>query len=353
MQNIGGNMRTLIILMVLLSTMIVQVSARAIEAPPVPEEAAEWMPDTTQSFGEALVEMVKKVFSSLRPNFQDAQKIALGLIGTILLVTVLGTASEKMLPAGELAGIGCLCMLLLNNVQSLFRLSETVILELSEYGKLLLPVMTAALAAQGGVSASSALYIGTSVFDTLLSQLLSKLLMPIIYVFLAISIANAAAGEDLLKNIKEMLLKLVSWTLKTLATIYLSYMSLTGIISGTADAAAVKAAKTAISAAVPVIGSTLAGASETILLSAGIVKNTAGIYGIYAILALFLSPFLRILIHYGVLKATAMLCSLFDNKRLSGLIEDVSSSMGLLLALTGTQCLLLLVSMVCFLKGGT
>lgn len=346
-------MRKLILVMMLASFLILPVSAKAIEAPPVPEDAAQWMPDTSQGFGEGLTEMLQTVLSALRPDWEEARQIALGLIGTVLLVVILGTCSEKLAPIGELAGIGCICMLLLKNTQSLFLLSESVIAELSEYGKLLLPVMTAALAAQGGVTASSALYIGTSVFDALLSQLISKLLMPMVYIILAVSIANAAAGEELLKNIKEILQKIVTWLLKSIVTIYLSYMSLTGIISGTADAAAVKAAKTAISAAVPVIGGTLAGASETILLGAGMVKNAAGIYGIYAILALFLAPFSQIMIHYFVLKGTGLLCSLFGNNRLSGLIEDFSSNMGLLLALTGTQCLLLLISMVCFLKGGT
>ena len=80
-------------------------------------------------------------------------------------------------------------------------------------------------------------------------------------------------------------------------------------------------------------------------------KNAAGIYGILALLAILLRPFLKIGIHYLLLKATAAVCSVFGSKSTVGLIEDFSAAMGLLLAMTGSVCLLLLISTVCFMKG--
>jgi stage III sporulation protein AE len=80
-------------------------------------------------------------------------------------------------------------------------------------------------------------------------------------------------------------------------------------------------------------------------------KNAAGIYGILAILAVFLEPFLRIGAHYLILKLTAALCGVFGSKQMTKLIGDFSSAMGLLLAMTGATCLLLLISTVCFMKG--
>ena len=128
-------------------------------------------------------------------------------------------------------------------------------------------------------------------------------------------------------------------------------MSITGVVSGTTDAAALKAAKMTISSVVPVVGGILSDASESVLVSAGLMKNAAGIYGILAILAVFLEPFLRIGAHYLILKLTAALCGVFGSKQMTELIGDFSSAMGLLLAMTGATCLLLLISTVCFMKG--
>ena len=66
---------------------------------------------------------------------------------------------------------------------------------------------------------------------------------------------------------------------------------------------------------------------------------------------MFLNPFLKIGIHYLILKLTAALCALFGAKRMTALVGDFSGAMGLLLAMTGSECLLLLISTVCFLKG--
>ena len=81
------------------------------------------------------------------------------------------------------------------------------------------------------------------------------------------------------------------------------------------------------------------------------VKNAAGIYGILAILAVFLAPFVRIGIHYLMLKLSAAVSAIFGCKQMTELIGDFAEAMGFLLAMTGSVCALLLISTVCFLKG--
>ena len=92
-------------------------------------------------------------------------------------------------------------------------------------------------------------------------------------------------------------------------------------------------------------------ASEAVLVSAGMVKSAAGVYGLIAIAAIAIGPFLRIGVQYLLLKLTAAVCAVFSGKRISGLVADFSSAMGLLLAMTGAVCLLIMISVVCFMKG--
>ena len=130
-------------------------------------------------------------------------------------------------------------------------------------------------------------------------------------------------------------------------------ITITGIISGTTDAAALKATKLTISGVVPVVGGIISDASDTILVSAGIVKNAAGVYGLLAILAIWIGPFLKIGVQYLLLKASAALCGGIAGDATSGLIKDFSGIMGILVAMIGTICLLFLVSIVCYLRGVT
>lgn len=344
-------MRILAIMMVLALLLPVPAQASEIAAPPVPDSGKELMPEKADSFGEGLWEICKDAIGLFRPDLAEACNVCLAVIGSVLLVSLLGSFPGMTKDVADLTGTVAVAVVLLAGTKSLVHLGSQTVSQISEYGKLLLPVMTAALAAQGGITASAALHSGTAVFNAILSTLISKLLVPMIYLFLALAAANSAIGEDILKKIRDFIKWLMVWCLKTILYIFTGYMGITGVVSGTTDAATLKAAKLTISGAVPVVGGILSDASEAILVSAGMVKNAAGIYGILAILAVFAGPFIRIGVHYLLVKMSAAICNIFGSKRMTGLIEDFSAAMGLLLAMTGSVCLLLLISTVCFLKG--
>ena len=91
-----------------------------------------------------------------------------------------------------------------------------------------------------GVSAASALYVGTAVFDTVLGSLVNRLMVPMLWMYLALCIACAA-----LEKLRDLIRWLAEWILKLVLYAFTGYMAITGAVSGTADAAAAKAAKEA------------------------------------------------------------------------------------------------------------
>ena len=335
----------------LLISLALPASALEIEAPEVPESAREQMPENTQSFAEGLWELLKKALMTVRPDLREACAVSVSVVAAVILVSLLRSFPGSPQTTLNLAGTAVIAATLLLNTNSMIQLGAETVRQLSDYGKMLSPVMTAAMAAQGGVTSSAALYTGTAVFDAILSSLISRVLMPVVYLFLALGAAHSAVGEEMLKKMRDFIKNAVSWCLKTLLTVFTTYMSITGVVSGTTDAAALKATRVTISSVVPVVGGILSDASEAVLVSAGLMKNAAGIYGILAVLALFLEPFLRIGVHYLILKATAALCATFGTPGTTGIIEDFSTAMGMLLGMTGAVCLLLLISTVCFMKG--
>lgn len=344
-------MKKVILLLFLVFALAPKGYAMEFTPPEVPKAAEDRMPENTTSFSDGLWELVQSAFLALRPDIKEACAASLGVIAAVMLVSLLASFQGSSQTAANLVGCITVGGTLMLRTNSMIRLGSETVLLLSDYGKLLFPIMTAALAAQGGVTSSAALYTGTAIFDAVLGSLISRLLLPMVYLFLALAVGNSAIGENILKRMRDFIKNSMSWCLKTLLTVFTTYMSITGVVSGTTDAAALKATKVTISSVVPVVGGILSDASEAVLVSAGVMKNAAGIYGILAVLAVFLEPFLRIGIHYLMLKATASVCAIFGSGRMTGLIEDFSSAMGLLLAMTGATCLLLLISTVCFMKG--
>ena len=343
-------MKTIIAILIMIG-MIVPVSALDFSAPDVMGEAQSVMPEEVPSFGEGLWYILKSAIKLVRPEFSEQCKVCLSVIAVVMITSVLSNFHTKTASLVELAGVVGISVILLDDANTLIHIAASTVEELSSYGKLLLPVMTAALAAQGGGGSSAALYAGTAFFDSLLSTVIGSLLVPMVYVLLVMVVANGALVDNFLVRIRDFLKWLVTWSLKTVLYIFTGYVSITGVLAGGTDKVALKAAKLTISGAVPVVGGILSDASETILVGAGVVKNAVGIYGMMAVVATLITPFLRIGIMYGLLKCTMALISVFSEKKSVDLLQGFADAMGLLLGMTGAVSLLFMISIVCFLKG--
>lgn len=319
--------------------------------PEVPDQAQKFFPENSESFADGLWEMLKRAISFINPNLTQAAGVCFCVFGIILLILLLDTLSESTRHIHKLIGTIAISMTLLQSTGTLINLSVDTVRELSDYGKLLLPVMTGALAAEGGVTTSTALYAGTVIFDTVLTAILSKLIIPLAYVYLVLGIAHSAVDNKFLLEMLKFIKWLITWVLKITLYVFTGYIGITGVVSGTADASAIKATKLALSGVVPVVGSIISDASETILVGAGLVKNSVGIFGLFAILALWVGPFLQIGAHYILLKLTAGLSASFGDKSMCNLVRIFAGTVGFLLAATGAICLMLLISTVCFMRG--
>lgn len=275
----------------------------------------------------------------------------------ILLAVITLCAVAKMASGSDLTGattvVGALglCAAAAGSFPAMISLAADTVQKITDYTGCMLPVMASAAAMSGGMSSATALYTGTVVFAELLMQLISRVLVPGVYFYLAIAGAEAALGSDTLSELREFVGWVVSKSMKIVLTAFTIYMALTGVVSGNSDALALKATKAA-AGAVPVVGGIISDASESLLASAAMLKNSAGVFGMLAILALCLTPFLRVGVQYLMLKLTAAVSGTVGLTPHIRLIKHFSSAMGYLLAMNGACALMAFICVVCFLRVG-
>lgn len=344
-------MKRIIPMMLLLSILFVPVNAVEITAPTVPSYAQEFMPAEPENLMDGIRYVLNQAIKQFRPDIREAYRVCFCMIIAVMLVSLIRPLGASLDGSTNLAGTVAVSTLFLSAGGALLDLGQETVIQISEYGRLLIPVMTTALAAQGGITSATALYAATVAFDSVLAFLISRILMPLLFTFLALSIAHSAIGEDTLKRMRDGIRWLMTWLLKTILYIYTGFIGITGVVSGPTDTTALKAAKLTISGLVPLVGSILSDASEAVLVSAGLVKNAAGLYGLFAMISIWLGPFIKISAHYLMLRLTGAVCSVFGTKRLSDLLQDFATAMGFLLAMTGSVCLMLLISTICFMRG--
>lgn len=344
-------MRKLIIIFVLLPLMIITVNAAELTPPEVPEGGEAVFPEDPSSFTDGLQEIFHDALPFIRPAIADCLDNCVKIFAVVMMASIfqgICAASEKSIAVATTLSIA---VLLLTPANNLIYLGTDTIHEITHYGMLLLPVMATAMAAQGAPSSSAALYAGTACVNTVLSSIVSAVLIPMIYIYLVLGAAGNATGENLLKKSKDLTKWCLTWILKIILYVFTGYMGITGVITGSVDAAAIKATKIAVSGVVPVVGGIISDASEAMLVSAGVLKNSAGIYGILAFISILIGPFIKIGMQYLALKLTGALCNIFSVPQCTGIIQDFTTAMGLLLSMTGTVCLLQLISTVCFMRG--
>lgn len=344
-------MKKILLLFILLSFTTIPVNAAEFTAPIPPEEALEYMPENTESFSDGLWFVIRSGIRAVQPSLVEACGVCLCVIAINLLAGIASnfTDSGKRITS-LVAAVSC-GVVLFRATGSLLHLGTETVSELNNYGKLLLPVMTAALAAQGGISSSAMLYAGSAAFMAILTTAITKLLVPLVCIYLCLCIADSALENETLKSLKSSVKWIITWSLKIILYIFTGYIAISGIVSGTTDAAALKAAKLTISGAVPVVGSILSDASEAVLVSAGLMKNSVGIYGLLAVISLWIGPFLQIGVHYLLLKLTGGVCAVFGTKQSSALAKDFAGGMGFILAMTAAICVMIMISTICFMKG--
>lgn len=275
--------------------------------------------------------------------------------GVVLLIIVLMCAVAEGSFAGTESGglpvvpiVGALAVTTVSvaDMNTLVGLGREAIDNMSLFSKALLPTMAAVTAASGAPAGGAARQLATVLFSDFLLTLIDQLLMPLVYIYIAALTAFAAIGNEGLKRVAGAVKWVVTTVLTTVLLVFVGYLTVSGVIAGTADAVTIKAAKFTMSSVVPVVGGILSDAAETVLAGAGILRSSVGVFGMLAVVAICVTPFLYLGIHYLTYKCAAVMAATVSGGRVTGLIDGIGSAFGLVLGMTGACALLLLIAMI-------
>ena len=315
----------------------------------IPSEAREALDDAeTGNFDSAL----GSIWRFVRDRWDDALSDTLKTGAAVMLVPVLCSLAaavydDKLPDAVNTVGVMAVSALCLGGADFI-GLGRTTMDELDSFAKVLLPTLTAVTGAGGAVSSAAAKYAAASLFLEILMHIGNNVILPLICAFIAASVGSAAFGG------LESAVKLTKWAVTTLLTllvlIFTLYISVTGIISGSADQAAVKAAKTAMSLSMPVVGGMLSDAASAVANGTLILRNTVGVTGMAAVLAVCAVPFLRLGLRHLVFKAVAALTEPIGGERLAKLIGNIGTAMGMLMGLCGAMAVMLYITIISMMK---
>lgn len=294
---------------------------------------------------------LSKIFGQFKEKIKEAANPAISRAVSLVLVSVICSVftvfgDEKGSEYVSLCGCAAVCMICISDFGSYIKIGTETINQISDFSKSMLPAICAAMASCGMAGAAAAKYASTALFMDVLITIAQKLILPLIYAYLALIIASAVFNNKGLAGIT----KLIKWActafLTLMALCFTSYLTLSSAIAGSSDAVTMKLAKSALSSTLPVVGSIMSDAASSVVAGAEMLKNSIGVFGMLGVLAICAAPFAVIGINFLMYKASAAGAAAFGNSSVSSLIDGIGTAFGMILALVGSISIILFISIL-------
>lgn len=230
--------------------------------------------------------------------------------------------------------------------KNVLNICSEAISNIDHFSKILTPIYALAAAISYYPITSVATAGGTLLFTNIITNVTSGIIFPAINFYAVIYAAGIMSGMNILTKICELIKWFITLFFKIILIIFTAYISISGIVSSSADLLAVKTTKTIISSSIPFVGSIIADVSDTFLTGAGVIKAGIGTFGFLGICAMCLVPVITAFVYYLVYKVFAALSGSLCNGGVSKMLEGISSSYGLAIAALGSCCAIQFISIV-------
>lgn len=347
-------------LITVLLLLLLPVSAQAVSVPEdlqqaLPRDAERLLPEEVNTGDLSFPEGVKKIIGDAaeagRKLFREQLQGNVKILLVVLLCGALeamqkGVGKEMGVHSLTIAGTLSVLLLTVGNIHSMLQLGMETVHSMNDFSKILLPALAGATAAAGAIGTASMQQVTTVLLANGLLRLIDGLLLPAVSLYIGVLAAASMLPQSRLFTLAEYWKKGITWVLSITLLAFTVYLSVVRVISGSVDSNAVKVTKAAIAGTIPVVGSILSETAETVLAGAGMLKNTIGIFGMLAVLAICMLPFLKLGLQYLLYKGTAALSAVMGSAELCKLIDGLGSAFGLILGMTGACAVLLLVSIL-------
>lgn len=294
---------------------------------------------------------IEKLEKEIKANIESF--FSLILINLLCSMCVALCQDKKIPEYINLAGICAVAAMFMGNLDGMVNETVDALTQINSYSKLALPAVFTAAAAGGAVVSASARYAAVSVGLEILMNTARTLIVPLIYGYLALALCKGLFDEPIVKSLQRFIKWLMSISMTVLTLVFGAYISITGAITGSADALAVKTARTVISNVLPVVGGMISDAASTVLTAANMIKTSAGAMSLVAVCALCAGPFIMLSVKMLLFKLAAAACDMVPGIRLSAFINDIGTALSFLLGLLGSTSIMLFISVMSVIKAVT
>ena len=289
--------------------------------------------------GEA--DLPRRLTALFRSLFFSELRASAGTLARLLalaLLSLLLTQLKDSLSGGRVAALSSwvvsllLLSLALTSFSSCMGAARQAVESISDLLLVLLPLLMPLLAALGGVSTVAVISPALLLCLNLLMSLLRAVVFPLIWCCALLRLCAQLAPGFNVSRLAALCKDVAVGGLAVITTVFVSFLSLSGLGAAGRDGLAVKAAKTASGAFIPVVGRSLADSLDSVLGTVLVLKGAVGLTGALGLLLICGVPAVRILVQALLFRLTAALAQPLGDENLSAALSGIGQSLTLLFA---------------------
>jgi stage III sporulation protein AE len=313
-------------------------------------EGTDWKNITSITPGN----LFHQIISIAGGNTAEPLKAAVSVIAVMLLCALLNgmklSFGEK--PMGGIIGmVGtlCICTIVVQPVVSCIANAAGIIKAAAGFLLACVPVLVGIMIAAGQPVTAGSYNLLMRAAGNVISLLSANILVPMMNIFLALSIVSAISPNINLGGLCEAFNKTVKWIIGFCMTVFTGLLTMHSLVATSLDSTGTRAAKFVVSSFVPVVGNALGEALHTINGCVKMLKSGVSAFGLLAGIFIFLPIIIECLMWILTITVCAGIGDIFDLKEITSLLRASISVLGTLIGIIFCCMTILTISTVIML----
>ncbi len=293
-------------------------------------------------------QLLKNIFPLLGTEIKEALKVMGSILIIVLIHSVLKSISDN-LNNKSVAQITyyvqyiLIATVIMTNFSSIITLSKETVGNMISFIQLLFPLLMTLMLASGSVVSVNLVQPIIVFIINLISNIFQSIIIPIILVGTALAIVSKISDRIQIDKLSKFLKSSSVWVIGILLTIFVGVLSIEGTLGSSVDGITAKTAKAAVSSFIPVVGKVLGDAVDTVIGCSAILKNAIGIVGVIVVIAICITPILKLAIITIIYHLTAALCEPIADSKIVSLITQMADTFKILLAILCSISVMLII----------
>lgn len=300
-------------------------------------------------FGYSLKSILNSALNYLFKEIYININILVKLIVLVAICALLKNLQTSFLSesVGELAFYVCyivLVSIIILCFNTALSLGINVIDKMVDFMYATVPVLITLLVSGGNITSGGVFQPILIMIVEVSATLIKNIFIPLVFMSTILSILNNISEKIQISKLASFLKQIANWSLGLILTVFIAIITIQGSVGAVADGIAGKTAKYAIGTFIPIVGSYLADATDTVLGCTLLIKNAAGIASMIGIIVICLIPLLKILALIALFKIACVLVEPISEKRITACLNEVSGSMTFIFGMVATVAVMFLIS---------